>query len=63
MNDNSYVSLSLEKYNELYEKSKKFDELVKEFGDEISDTIQTLINDINKLFEERNFENGNQNNN
>ena len=48
MNDYNYVSLSLEKYNELYEKSKKFDELVKEFGDGISDTIQTLINYLKK---------------
>lgn len=63
MEDGSYVNLSLEKYNELYEKSKKFDDLVKEFGDGISDTIQTLINNINKLFEEKNLENQNKNNN
>lgn len=27
MEDNSYVSLSLEKYNELYDKAKKYDEM------------------------------------
>jgi hypothetical protein len=27
MDDNSYVSLTLEKYNELYDKAKKYDEL------------------------------------
>lgn len=30
MEDGCYVSLSLEKYNELYDKAKKYDELFKE---------------------------------
>lgn len=50
MEDNSYVSLSLEKYNELYDKAKKFDELTEQFGDKLSETINTMIENINKLF-------------
>ena len=50
MEDNSYVSLSLEKYNELYDKAKKFDELTKEFGDKLSETINTIIDNVNDMF-------------
>lgn len=50
MEDNSYVSLSLEKYNELYDKAKKFDELSKQFGDKISETIDTIIDNVNNMF-------------
>lgn len=50
MEDNSYVNLSLEKYNELYDKAKKFDELSEKFGDELKETISTMIENINKIF-------------
>lgn len=50
MEDNSYVSLSLQKYNELYDKAKKFDELTEKFGDELSETINTMIKNINEIF-------------
>lgn len=62
MEDNSYVNLSLKKYNELYDKAKKFDELNEELTDEIveqpkeynSDTVhigdKVLIkHDLNKI--------------
>lgn len=50
MENNSYVNLSLEKYNELYDKAKKFDELVEKFGDKLSDTINTIIDNVNEMF-------------
>lgn len=50
MEDNSYVSLSLEKYNELYDKAKKFDELTGKFGNELEETISSMIDNINKTF-------------
>ena len=50
MEDNSYVSLSLEKYNELYDKAKKFDELTEQFGDKLSETINTIIDNVNEMF-------------
>lgn len=50
MEDNSYVSLSLQKYNELYDKAKKFDELSKELGDKISKSIDTIVDNFNKMF-------------
>lgn len=50
MEDNSYVSLSLEKYNELYDKAKKFDELTEQFGDKLSKTINTIIDNVNEMF-------------
>lgn len=57
MDDNSYVNLSLQKYNELYDKAKKFDELIEKFGNELSETISTMIDNINKIFNELNEEN------
>ena len=50
MEDNSYVNLSLEKYNELYDKAKKYDELSKTYGDKISETINTIIDNVNSMF-------------
>ena len=50
MEDNSYVSLSLQKYNELYDKAKKFDELTEQFGDKLSETINTIIDNVNEMF-------------
>lgn len=50
MEDNSYVNLSLEKYNELYDKAKKFDELSEKFADKISKSIDTIIDNFNKMF-------------
>lgn len=50
MEDNSYVSLSLQKYNELYDKAKKYDELTKELGDKISESISTIVDNFNKMF-------------
>lgn len=50
MEDNSYVNLSLQKYNELYDKAKKFDELSKEPGDKISKSIDTIVDNFNKMF-------------
>lgn len=50
MEDNSYVNLSLEKYNELYDKAKKFDELSKELSDKIGESINTIVDNFNKMF-------------
>lgn len=50
MEDNSYVNLSLQKYNELYDKAKKYDELTKELGDKISESISTIVDNFNKMF-------------
>ena len=50
MEDNSYVSLSLEKYNELYDKAKTFDELTEKFADNISETITTILDNVNSMF-------------
>ena len=44
MDDTSYVSLSLDKYNELYDKAKKYDDRIK-FTDE---TGYVLISEIIK---------------
>lgn len=44
MEDTSYVNLSLEKYNELYNKAKKYDDRIK-FDDE---TGYVLISEIIK---------------
>lgn len=50
MEDTSYVNLSLQKYNELYDKAKKYDELTKESGDKITESINTIIDNFNKMF-------------
>ena len=50
MEDTSYVNLSLQKYNELYDKAKKYDELTKELGDKISESISTIVDNFNKMF-------------
>ena len=50
MEDNSYLNLSLQKYNELYDKAKKFDELTKQFGDKLSETINIIIDNVNDMF-------------
>lgn len=49
MEDNSYVSLSLEKYNELYDKAKKYDELVKTYGDKVAESVGKLVDSIDKM--------------
>lgn len=46
MEDNSYVSLSIEKYNELYDKAKKFDELSEKLTDVISENINKIFDNI-----------------
>ena len=50
MEDTSYVNLSLQKYNELYDKAKKYDELLKTYGDKLSETINTIIDNVNNMF-------------
>lgn len=50
MEDNSYVSLSLKKYNELYDKAKRFDELTEKFGDDLSKAINDIIENFNNIF-------------
>lgn len=50
MEDNSYVSLSLKKYNELYDKAKRFDKLTEEFGDDLSKAINDIIKNFNNIF-------------
>lgn len=50
MEDTSYVNLSLKKYNELYDKAKKYDELTKELGDKISESINKVVDEFNKMF-------------
>lgn len=49
MEDTSYVNLSLQKYNELYDKAKKYDELIEKFGDAISKSIQDVIDNLDKI--------------
>ena len=46
MEDNSYVNLSLQKYNELYDKAKKYDELTNELGDKITECITTIFDHL-----------------
>lgn len=46
MEDNSYVNLSLQKYNELYDKAKKYDELTNELGDKITECITTIFDNF-----------------
>lgn len=48
MEDNSYVNLSLEKYNELYDKAKKFDELSEKLTDEIRKNINKIFDGISE---------------
>jgi len=42
----SYVNLSLERYNELYDKSKLYDELIKTFGNDLYSKIKEMIENI-----------------
>lgn len=51
MEDNSYVSLSLEKYNELYDKAKKFDALT-----EMSNELIEMLGVFDTADEENNEE-------
>ena len=47
MEDNSYVNLSLEKYNELYDKAKKYDELKERYKEPIEKTLDRILKNIN----------------
>lgn len=49
MEDTSYVNLSLQKYNELYDKAKKYDELTKTFGDKVAESVGKLVDSIDKM--------------
>lgn len=61
----SYVSLDLEKYNEIYDKAKMFDELKERFGNEIEDSIIKFGKSIDAMFnsicEDESSKNNNQN--
>ena len=63
--ENSFVTLDLKKYNEMYEKAKKIDELKERFGDEIEDSIIKICKSIDAMFnsicEDESSENNNQN--
>ena len=48
--ENSYVTLELKKYNEMYDKTKKIDELKERFGDEIEDSIIKFCKSIDAMF-------------
>lgn len=50
MEDTSYVNLSLEKYNELYDKAKKFDELSEKLSDKVTESISTILDGFNSMF-------------
>ena len=50
MEDTSYVNLSLQKYNELYDKAKKYDELTKELSDKVTKSISTIMDGFDKMF-------------
>lgn len=54
MNEN-YVTLSLEKYNELNEKAKRFDTLVEELGNDVEKTMKEAVDGLVKCVE--NFKN------
>lgn len=45
MNEN-YVTLSLEKYDELNTKAKKFDELVNTLGDDVSKALKDALDGL-----------------
>lgn len=45
MNEN-YVTLSLETYNELREKSKKFDELKEKLGDDVEKALKDFLDGL-----------------
>ena len=49
MEDNSYVNLSLEKYNKLYDKAKKFDELSEKLTEEVRENINKILNGISEM--------------
>ena len=49
MEDTSYVSLSLEKYNELYDKAKNYDQLTEKLTDEVSENIRKIFDGINEM--------------
>lgn len=48
MEDNSYVSLSLEEYNELYDKAKMYDEIT----EKLTNIIKSSIDEIWEKFKE-----------
>lgn len=47
----NYVTLSLEKYNELNEKAKKFDELKERLGEDAEGKIKNAINGLVECLE------------
>lgn len=49
MEDNSYVSLSLEKYNELYDKAKKFDEITEKMTDDFKEVLDKALEAFQSL--------------
>lgn len=53
MEDTSYVNLSLQKYNELYDKAKKYDELISALGDKITESISTILDKFTANEEEK----------
>lgn len=48
--ENSFVTLNLEKYNEIYEKAKMFDKLKEQYGEELECTLTKLIRSIEEMF-------------
>ena len=54
MNEN-YVTLSLEKYNELNEKAKRFDALTEELGNDVEKAMKEAVDELVKCVE--NFKN------
>lgn len=52
MEDNSYVSLSLEKYNELYDKAKNYDEISEKMTDDLKNMINKMCEVVARLANE-----------
>lgn len=50
MDNNSYVKMSLEEYDILRDKSIKYDELIKQFSDDLAPTLKEIANNFARVF-------------
>lgn len=55
MNEN-YVTLSLEKYNEINEKAKRFDALTEELGNDVKKAMKEAVDGLVKCVNFKNSE-------
>lgn len=52
----NYVNLSLEKYNELYDKAKSMDELIKNLGEDFPEKVKDFLETIGSILNEESEE-------